>query len=374
MLAHRPIDRPAAVTYLLFALGLVLLLAGGDLLVRGASKLSLSLGMSPLVVGLTVVAFGTSAPELGVTLQGALAGSADLAMGNVVGSNIFNVLFILGLSALITPLVVDRQIVRQEVPLMIAAGVVLLLMARDRVVGPGDGAVLVALLAGYVLLLWRQSRRASAEAAPDAAPSAPTENSWDRHWLVQVALIVAGLALLVLGARWLVDAAIAMARAIGISELVIGLTIVAGGTSLPEVAASVVAALRGQREMAVGNVVGSCIFNILCVAGLGALLAPGGLPVATALLRFDIPVMLGAAIACLPLFFTGHRLVRWEGALFLAYYAAYTVYLVLWAQDHDLLDTYRWAMTTVVIPLTVVTLGVFVVRHLRSAPAAAEPR
>ncbi len=370
MLAHRPIDRPAAVTYLLFALGLVLLLAGGDLLVRGASKLSLSLGMSPLVVGLTVVAFGTSAPELGVTLQGALAGSADLAMGNVVGSNIFNVLFILGLSALITPLVVDRQIVRQEVPLMIAAGVVLLLMARDRVVGPGDGAVLVALLAGYVLLLWRQSRRVSAEAAPSAA----AEDGWDRHWLVQVALIAAGLALLVLGARWLVDAAIAMARAIGISELVIGLTIVAGGTSLPEVAASVVAALRGQREMAVGNVVGSCIFNILCVAGLGALLAPGGLPVATALLRFDIPVMLGAAIACLPLFFTGHRLVRWEGALFLAYYAAYTLYLVLWAQDHDLLDTYRWAMTTVVIPLTVVTLGVVVVRHLRSASAAAEPR
>ncbi len=188
----------------------------------------------------------------------------------------------------------------------------------------------------------------------------------DRHWAVQVLLVAAGLGMLVLGADWLVEAAIAFARAFGVSELVIGLTIVAAGTSLPEVATSILAAVRGERDIAVGNVVGSNIFNLLGVLGVSALVAPTGLAMAPAVLSFDLPVMTAVAVACLPVFFTGNRIDRWEGLVFLAYYVAYTVYLVLQATEHDALATFSLAMGTVVMPLTVVTLALFVYRHWRA--------
>jgi cation:H+ antiporter len=178
-------------------------------------------------------------------------------------------------------------------------------------------------------------------------------------------LIVAGLVLLVLGSRWLVSAAVEFARMIGVSELVIGLTIVAAGTSLPEAATSVMAALRGERDIAAGNIVGSNIFNILAVLGITAVVAPSGLTVAPALLAFDIEVMVAASIACLPIVFTRHLIARWEGALFLAYYLAYTGYLILFAQDHDALDEYTFVMTIVVLPLTAVTLAVVIGRELQ---------
>ena len=341
--------------YLDFFAGLALLLLGADLLVRGASRLSLSFGISPLVVGLTVVAFGTSAPELAVSLQGAMSGKADIAIGNVVGSNIFNILFILGLSALMTPLVVDRQVVRQEVPIMIGVSLLFWAFARDGRVSTANGIVLAALLAVYVGFLYWQSQR-----RPEVAPELdlPEGSRWDRHWSVQLLLILVGLRLLVLGSRWLVGAAVVFAQRLGISELVVGLTIVAAGTSLPEVATSVVAALKGQRDMAVGNVIGSNVFNILCVLGLTAVVAPGGVAVAPAVLAFDLPVMLAVSVACLPILFTGHRIARWEGALFLGYYVAYTTWIILYAQDHDLLDEYGLVMRTVVIPLTVLTIAV----------------
>ncbi|MBE5314619.1 MAG: calcium/sodium antiporter [Xanthomonadales bacterium] len=339
----------------MFAAGLVLLVLGADLLVRGASRLSLSFGISPLVVGLTVVAFGTSAPELAVSVQGAISGQGDIAVGNVVGSNIFNVLFILGISALITPLVVHRQLVRKEVPIMIGVSVLALLLSLDGALSLFDGLLLTGLLVVYVVVLYVQSRRAPADEGGDELPAG---GPWlDRTW-VQLLLIVAGLALLVLGSRWLVAAAIAFAQKLGISELVVGLTIVAAGTSLPEVATSIMAALKGQRDIAVGNVVGSNIFNILGVLGLASVVAPGDIPVAASALRFDIPIMIAVAVACLPVMFNGYRIERWEGGFFFLFYVAYTAWLVMYAQEHALLDEYRTAMIYGVLPLTAVTLFV----------------
>jgi cation:H+ antiporter len=350
-------------TLILFLAGLVLLISGADLLVRGASRLSLSLGIAPLVVGLTVVAFGTSAPELAVSIKGALDGQTDIALGNVVGSNIFNILLILGLSALISPLVVDRQLIRQEVPIVIGLSLLVGAMAMDLRLSFAEGAVLAAIIAGYTLLLYVQGKNAPAnEVADDLLPSGP---AWLSKLPAQLLLIGVGLGMLVLGSRWLVDSATTFAAMLGVSELVIGLTIVAAGTSLPEVATSVIAALRGEREIAVGNVLGSNIFNLGVVLGVSAMVSGTGLTVPPSLLAFDLPVMIAVAVACLPILFTGHLIARWEGAVFLGYYVAYTTYLVLYAQDHDALDEYSLVMRTVVIPLTVVTLGAVVVRELR---------
>ncbi|HEV2131516.1 MAG TPA: calcium/sodium antiporter [Longimicrobiaceae bacterium] len=353
-------------TVVLLVLGLIVLVVGAELLVRGAARLAAAVGISPLVIGLTVVAFGTSSPELAVSVLASGSGQADLALGNVVGSNIFNVLFILGISALITPLVVAAQLVRWDVPLMIGVSVLLLLLALDGSVGRLDGMLLFAGIVAYTAWSVRESRKESAQASPAPEGDAGGESKkTPGYLLVQVGLVVAGLVLLVLGSRWLVDGAVEIARLLGVSELVIGLTIVAAGTSLPEVATSILAALRGERDIAVGNVVGSNIFNILAVLGISGLVAPEGVPVAAAALRFDIPVMIAVAVACLPIFFTGHLIARWEGALFLAFYAAYTVYLTLHAIDHPALETYRTAMVLFVLPLTALTLVVLGVRAAR---------
>lgn len=350
-----------------FVLGLAALIAGAELLVRGASKLALSLGISPLVVGLTVVAFGTSSPELAVSIGSARSGQVDIAIGNVVGSNVFNVLFILGLSALIAPLVVAQQLIRQEVPVMIGASLLLFTLALDGGIGRLDGLLFVALLGAYTVFLVVQSRRERQEIRAEYAAElgAGGAGTWDSRLPVQLVLIVAGLGLLVFGARALVDAAVVLAQLLGVSELVIGLTIVAAGTSLPEVATSVLAAIRGERDIAVGNVVGSNIFNIFAVLGISALLAPRELAVAPAMLGFDLPVMIGIAVACLPIFFTGNLIARWEGALFLVFYVAYTAYLLLAATRHDALDTYGFAMSAFVLPLAAVTILVVAWREYR---------
>jgi cation:H+ antiporter len=337
------------------AAGLVLLVAGGELLVRGASRLAALRGVSPLVVGLTIVAFGTSAPELAVSLLAVRAEAADVAVGNVVGSNIFNVLFILGVSAALVPLLVTRRIVVVEVPVVIGVSGVAWLCASDGRIGSVDGVILLLIAAVYTTWLLRGSAGVVQPDQPDTAVAPGTGT------MVSALTAVAGLALLVLGARWLVDGAVAAAAMLGISEAVTGLTVVAAGTSLPEVAASVVATLRGERDIAVGNVLGSNIFNLTVILGTTAVVA-GGVEVASGILRFDMPVMTAVAIACLPIFFTGHAIARWEGALFLALYVAYTAYLVLDATGHAALPHYRDAMLLFVLPLAAVTLVVLAVR------------
>lgn len=349
-------------TVVLFVAGLGLLVLGAEWLVRGASRLATLLGVTPLVIGLTVVAYGTSAPEMAVSVKSAWAGQPDLAIGNVVGSNIFNVLFILGVSALITPLLVSSQLIRLDVPLMIAASLLTWLLAADGSIGRLDGALLFGAAVAYTGFQVWQSRKESAAVREEYAQQFGPQRS---STAANVAFIVAGLALLVLGSRWLVAGAVAFAQVLGVSELVIGLTIVAAGTSLPEVATSIMAALRGERDIAVGNVVGSNIFNLLAVLGLAALVAPGGLPVSGALLHFDLPVMVAVAIACLPIFASGALIARWEGAVFLFYYVAYTMYLVLAAQQHDALPAFSAVMEAFVLPLTALTLAVVAWRTWR---------
>lgn len=350
-------------TALTFAGGLVALVIGAEALVRGASKLALSLGISPLVVGLTIVAFGTSAPEMAVSTGAVLNGQTDIAVGNVVGSNIFNVLFILGASALITPLVVHQQLIRQEVPIMIGASLLLLILGWDGRLGWIEGLGLLALLLAYTGFLIVQSRRSTDQGGYDHELQAPEARAWDSRWPVQAILIAVGLGLLVMGSDWLVSSAVVFARAMGVSDLVIGLTIVAAGTSLPEVATSLTAALKGERDIAVGNVVGSNTFNILGCLGLSGLVSgASGLELSPSLLSFDIWVMLAVALACLPVFLTGRTIARWEGALFLGYYAVYVAYLVLAAQQHTALGLLGTAIMGFALPLTLVTLVVMTLR------------
>jgi cation:H+ antiporter len=352
-----------------FFLGLAALVVGAEALVRGASRIALSLGISPLVVGLTIVAMGTSSPEVAVSVGAALSGSTDIAVGNVVGSNIFNVLFILGISAVITPLVVHSQIIRQEVPIMIGASVILAVMILDGSLGWLEAALLLVLLVAYVIFLVRQSRAETAEIRDEYQGAAARRDArWDSHWAVQVLLIAAGLGLLVVGSGWLVDSAVAFARALGVSDLVIGLTIIAAGTSMPEVATSITAAIRGERDIAVGNVIGSNTFNILGCLGLSGVVSAKGLDIAPAVLNFDIWVMIAVAVACLPVLLLRRQIGRKRGVLFLAYYAAYVVYLILGAQQHDALDEFSTVMLSFVLPITVVTLVAMVVRQQASGP------
>jgi cation:H+ antiporter len=357
----------------MFLAGLVALVAGAELLVRGASKLALSFGITPLVVGLTIVAFGTSAPEVAVSVGAVLKGQTDIALGNVVGSNIFNVLFVLGLSALITPLVVNIQLIRQEVPIMVGASLLLMVLSLDGRVGAIDGAMLFALLLAYTIFLVVQSRKetqaANDEYAAEVQPAAP--GSWDSRLPVQLALMVVGLGLLVLGSQWLVGAAVVFAKALGVSDVVIGLTIVAAGTSMPEVATSVMAAVKGERDIAVGNVVGSSTFNILGCLGLSGMAAgASGLVVPEAVLNFDLWVMLAVALACIPVFMTGREIARWEGGVFLLYYVAYVAYLILAAQQHEALGTFSAVMMGFVVPLTVITLVVALLGRKPSGASA----
>lgn len=325
-------------TILTLVAGTALLIIGGDLLVRGSSGLARRFGVPPLVVGLTVVAVGTSSPEMAVGVIASFQGNAGIATGNVIGSNIFNVLVILGLSALLRPLSVDRQLIRLDVPVMVGLSLLCWLMAVDGYISRLDGVCLLAGLGVYLAVLVRSSRRSSAPAPGAADPAGAAPGGLWPVWAL-VACVLGGLALLVLGSRYLVTAASDLARSAGVSELVIGLTIVAAGTSLPEVAASVIAAIKHERDLAIGNVVGSNIFNLLAVLGLSSLPPAGGIPVPGEAVRFDFPVMLAVAVLCVPVFLTGRRISRAEGAMCLGLYAIYTAWLLLEAAHHPALAT-----------------------------------
>ncbi len=354
---------------LLFIGGLTSLIIGATLLVRGASGLALSFGISPLVIGLTVVAFGTSAPEMGVSIGASLAGQNDLAVGNVVGSNIFNVLFILGASALITPLVVNRQIISQEVPVMIFVSVLLLVLSLDGYIGKIDGGFLFVLLLIYTGFLIRQSRHHLVQAGTDlpAEHQPAGYGTWDSKLPVQLVLITVGLIALVYGSDSLVTSAVVFAQQLGVSDLVIGLTIVAAGTSMPELATSITAAVKGERDIAVGNAIGSNTFNILgCLGASGLIASEPGLLISTPVLGFDIWVMLAVAVACLPVFMIGREISRWNGVAFLGYYLAYVAYLILANEQPDTMPHWRFAMLALVAVLTLVTVLVGSV-HVRSS-------
>ncbi|MCA3033715.1 MAG: sodium:calcium antiporter, partial [Rhodocyclaceae bacterium] len=271
--------------------------------------------------------------------------------------------------ALISPLVINRQIIRQEVPIMIGASVLLVGFMFDGAINRVEAVIMFGLLVAYTVFLVVQSRRESTAAQAEGADDIDMSSTWDRHWGVQLVLVVIGLVLLVQGSNWFVEAAIMVAKAMGVSELVIGLTIVAAGTSMPEVATSIMATIRGHRDIAVGNVIGSNTFNILGVLGLTGIVAPTSLAVAPSVLSFDMWVMLAVAVACLPVFFTGRQIARWEGGVFLGYYAAYTAYLILMSQEHDALPMLSTVMLWFVVPITVVTIIASFIKSKQTAPS-----
>jgi cation:H+ antiporter len=350
-------------TVLLFAAGLVLLSVGGEILVRGASKISSLMGISPLVIGLTVVAFGTSSPELAVSISSALDQQSDLVIGNVVGSNIFNILMILGASALLTPLVVAQKLIKIEIPLLIAICLAVIVFSADRLISRAEGFILFAGVLLYVFFAVRESRRESKVIEEEYSKEFGAKKKNTGTYILNIVLILAGLALLVYGSTLLVDSAVAISRYFGLSELVIGLTVVAAGTSLPEIATSLIAAIKKENDIAVGNIIGSCIFNLLAVLGITSLIFP--ISVSDAAVKFDIPVMTAAAVASLPILFSGYLISRWEGALFLFYYFAYILYLALNASGHDSLEAYSSMMLLFVLPLTIITLIIIFVRTLK---------
>ena len=352
-------------TLVLFALGFILLSYGADMLVKGAENLASTMGVSPLLIGLTIVAFGTSAPELAVNMQAAWTDKPDLAVGNIVGSNILNILLILGIGAIIVPLGVHKRLVRVEIPLMIGASVLLLILSLDGMLNRWDGLILASGIIGYIIYSIRTCHELK---NPEEEVSCPTEEELadgPKGIVLQLVFIVVGLGLLVLGSQWLVGGAIMIAKYYGISELVIGLTIVSIGTSLPEIATVVVASRRGQQEIVVGNVIGSNLFNILLVLGFTSLVAPNGIAVPNAAIVFDMPIMIAVAAVCLPIFFTGYLIERWEGILFLFYYFIYSIYLFLNVTDHSLLPAFNNIMLWFVIPLTIITLLSFVWESLK---------
>lgn len=316
---------------LLVASVLVLSL-GAELLVRGAAAIALRFGLSSLFVGLTVVGFGTSSPELFASVTAALRGSGDIAIGNVVGSNIFNVAVVLGVSALLCPIPVQFRLVRREVLVVVAvtAGFFAVAFGDDRI-QRWEGALLFAGIVAYIYRGWVEAQR---EANPAAALAEAHElehelgldrHRWLRHPLVDLVLVGLGLGMLIAGSVWLVDASTAIARTLGASDLVIGLTIVAAGTSAPELVTSIIAALRRHSDIAVGNVLGSCVFNLLGILGITCMIEPQR--VASQVMWLDAPVMLATSLACLPILGRKARVARWEGALLVAAYAGYVFVL-----------------------------------------------
>jgi cation:H+ antiporter len=332
--------------------GFVLLIVGAEVLVRGAVRLAALLGMTPLVIGLTVVAFGTSAPELAVSVVDVYTASGgDLAVGNAVGSNTLNVLLILGMSALVVPLRVQPQVIRLDVPVMIAATLALLLIVQDGGISRPEGMVMFSTLVAYIVVLIRLARKqtrkqrelarqeaaAAREEAESEDPEMPGQATLSRDrqssgvtlFLKQSGLVVGGLMTLAIGCQLFVMGATSLALTMGVSELLVGLTVVSIGTSLPELVTSVIAGARGERDLAVGNIVGSNLFNILCVLGLTASVAPSTVPVAESAIFFDIPITLAVAVMCLPVFFTKMEISRWEGALMLVLYGAYLTWRIM---------------------------------------------
>jgi cation:H+ antiporter len=340
--------------------GLGLLIVGGEVLVRGASEMAKFFRMSPLLIGLTVVSFGTSAPELAVSLKAVYSNSDALAVGNVVGSNIFNILFVLGGSALIVPLLVNSQLVRRDVPLMIIASMMLMFFARNGELNRWESLLLFGFLIGYLALAFYQSRteNALASISPPAEGATDLAQSGSPGLVWHLLQVVGGVALLAIGANLLIRGASWTAASLGVSELVIGLTVVAIGTSLPEAITSLVAAFRGEREIAVGNVVGSNLFNISAVLGLSGILSPRSIPIPLDAISFDIPVMVVVAFACFPIFASGNIIRRWEGALFMCYLVLYLAFVVLIATDSHHIDKLTTVTYVFVIPLTVLTLAV----------------
>ncbi|MGL5317764.1 MAG: calcium/sodium antiporter [Bacteroidales bacterium] len=309
---------------LLLLLSLVILYFGADFLVKGSSSLALRAGIPPLIVGLTVVSLGTSSPELVVSIKAALSGQSEIAAGNVIGSNIFNIGVILGICAIVAPLYITRSIIKQDMPFLILGAVLLPFFFMNGVISRWESGIFCLGVIVYTLLLIRNAQKEKKKKTEDTSVkeeiTAPTTS-----WMLDAFFVVLGLGLLIGGSNLLVDNAVKIARIVGMTEAVIGLTIVAAGTGTPELATSIVATLKGNKDIAIGNVVGSNIYNVLLVLGVSSMIKPIS---TTGLSSVDSYVMLGFSLLLLPLMRTGFVLKRWEGALMLCLYIIYLLHLI----------------------------------------------
>ena len=315
----------------LFLIGIVAVVAGAELVVRGGAKLAARLGISPLVIGLTVVAVGTSTPELAVGIDAALQGNGALAVGNIAGTSTFNILFILGLVALMKPLAIRSQTLRFDLPFMIVAALALFLMGIDGWLSTFEGIILLIGAIAFTFLTVRIARRESLAMREEFAREygdVPAAHS-KRSIALESAMLLVGLVVIVFGADWLVDGAVDLARMLGVTEGFIGLTVVAIGTSAPEIVTAIVATLRNERDIAVGNLLGSSVYNILLILGVTSIVPIGDIPVTPELAFIDIPVMVLATLACIPVFLSNRTFSRIEGGIFVGAYVVYLSYLLL---------------------------------------------
>src|SRR5262245_30842683 len=309
--------------------GLIALVIGAELLVRSGTRLAQRFGVRPLIIGLTVVALGTSVPELAIGIDASLSGSPGLAVGNIVGANLVNILVILGLSAVLVPIALDRATVRFDLPAMTAAALLLYVLSIDGVLTRPDGIVMLLGALAYTASRVHVGRRE--EGGATAGPAVDdTRAAANRHRpLRQALLLLVAIVVVVTGAELLVNGAVSIADSLGISEAIVGLTIVAIGTTAPEFVTTVVSTLRGERELAIGNLVGSSIYNICAILGLTVVVASGGVPVPDEVLAADLALLVGATAAAVPVFLSGRRISRLEGGLFVAGYLVYLVWLLV---------------------------------------------
>lgn len=332
-----------------FILGLIALIGGAEILVRGVTRFATAIGISKLIVGLTVVAFGTSAPELAISIKAGINGQTDLMLGNIIGSNISNTLFILGLVAMLIPLKVNKYFIKSDLPIMIGITVIVYLFSLNGMITFWECLILSGLLLIYLINLARQGNPGS-----DVITTKPKRNP--ASILLYILLCIIGFILLITGAQWMIDSAIIFADMIGISELVIGLTVVAIGTSLPEVVVVLIAAIKKERDIAIGSILGSNILNLLAVLGVSGLFIQGSIPVQEILTRFDIPLLIIVSVLCIPIFYTGYRIARWEGGILFFFYGSYLYYLYLSGTQHPFLENYTYWMTWWILPVLIIVI------------------
>jgi cation:H+ antiporter len=306
------------IAVILFIAGLVALIIGGETIVRAGSKLAARIGVSPMIIGLTIVSLGTSAPEMAISINAALRGNGELAIANITGTNTLTLLLILGITALIAPIDIQTPAIRLELPVMIIGALALFVFALDLTLTFTDGFVLGLTGIIYFVLLYRNSRQEMAEAVKDTS---------SRVW-VQSLILFGGLVALIVGSDWMVTGAVEIATALGVSEAVIGLTIVSIGTSAPEIVTSIIASIRNQRDMAIGNLLGSVIFNVSLVGAVASMVAPGGIELLDSTNTFSTWSFLAANLLMIPVFILGRKIYRIEGAVLSALYVAYIAYLI----------------------------------------------
>ncbi|MFY0685151.1 MAG: calcium/sodium antiporter [Balneola sp.] len=353
---------------IIFIAGLAALIGGAELFLKGVDHFGIKWKVSPLIMGLTVVAFATGAPELAISLQAAASGSADLVLGNIIGSNIANILLILGISALIKPLAVKLRVVQIDVPIVIAASTLLFVIAMDGELTKLDGVWLLLGLVAYSIFTFFQIKKERRENVHEVDLDEEAQKlltGW-KFYVKNIGFLIIGMGLIIQGSSWMVDSAVKIATILGLSELVIGLTIVSIGTSLPEVATSIATIRKGNTDMAVANVLGSNLYNILLTLGLTVVIAPNVLDVSAAAIALDIPFMVAVSIACIPIFIAGFDITKSDGSIFLFYYGSYLTYLVLEAMDSSFLPTMQVGMLYVVIPLTLIYMVWRVIQHKKS--------